>query len=191
MVAGIDWAIDDHQSGQPAVMNVSMYTDSPSVSFDAAIAAAVSDGITVCVLAGNGTANNSVATDACSISPARVTSAITVSATGMNDTRWSGANFGGCVDLFAPGMQIESTWYSSNTAVALDTGTSMATAFATGAAALYVQDHPTASPATVASALIASASLNKVGDAGVGTPNRLLFTAEIEAPLRHRAAKPR
>ena len=170
-------------------MNVSIYTDSPSVSFDAAIAAAVSDGITVCVLAGNGTANNGVATDACSISPARVTSAITVSATSMNDKRLSIANFGSCVDLFAPGAQIESTWFSGNTAVALDTGTSMATAFATGAAALYVQDHPTASPATVASALIASASLNKVADLGVGTPNRLLFTAEIEAPLRHRAAK--
>jgi subtilisin family serine protease len=191
MVAGIDWAIDDHQSGQPAVMNVSIYTDSPSVSFDAAIAAAVSDGITVCVLAGNGTANNSVATDACSISPARVTSAITVSASSINDTRWPGANFGSCVDLFAPGVQIESTWFSGNTAVAFDTGTSMATAFATGAAALYVQNHPNASPATVAAALIASASLNKVGDAGAGTPNRLLFTAEIEAPLRHRAAKPR
>jgi subtilisin family serine protease len=191
MVAGIDWAIGDHQSGQPAVMNVSMYTDSPSVSFDAAIAAAVSDGITVCVLAGNGTANNSVATDACSISPARVTSAITVSATDMNDMRWSGANFGNCVDLFAPGAQIESTWYSSTTAVAFDTGTSMATAFATGAAALYVQNHTNASPATVAAALIASASLNKVGDAGAGTPNRLLFTEDIEAPLRHRAAKSR
>lgn len=191
MVLGIDWAIDDHQSGQPAVMNVSMYTDSPSVSFDTAIAAAVSDGITVCVLAGNGTANNGVATDACSISPARVTSAITVSATGMNDTRWSGGNFGSCVDLFAPGVQIESTWYTSNAAVALDTGTSMATPFATGAAALYVQNHPNASPAEVAAALIASASLNKVGEAGAGTPNRLLFTEEIEAPLRHRATKPR
>jgi subtilisin family serine protease len=191
MVAGIDWAIEDHQSGQPAVMNLSVYTDSPSVSYDAAIAAAVSDGITVCVLAGNGTANNSVATDACSISPARVSTAITVSAIGMNDARFSGANFGGCVDLFAPGVQIESTWFSSNTAVALDTGTSMATAFATGAAALYVQNHPNASPVTVAAALIASASLNKVSDAGAGTPNRLVFTGEIEAPLRHRAAKPR
>jgi subtilisin family serine protease len=191
MVAGIDWAIDDHQNGHPAVMNVSIYTDSPSVSFDAAIAAAVSDGITVCVLAGNGTANNSVAADACSISPARVASAITVSATGMSDARWTGANFGSCVDLFAPGAQIESTWYSSNTAVAFDTGTSMATAFATGAAALYLQNHPNASPATVAEALIASASLNKIGDAGAGTPNRLVYVGDIEAPLRHRAAKPR
>ncbi|MEA2345506.1 MAG: hypothetical protein QOF63_3675, partial [Thermoanaerobaculia bacterium] len=30
MVKGIEWAIDDHQSGQPAVMNISIYTDSPS-----------------------------------------------------------------------------------------------------------------------------------------------------------------
>lgn len=191
MVAGIDWAIDDRKSGQPAVMNLSVYTDSPSVSYDAAIAAAVSDGITVCVLAGNGTANNSSATDACSISPARVASAITVSASGMNDGRWPGANFGNCVDLFAPGAQIESTWFSGNNDIAFDTGTSMATAFATGAAALYVQNHPNASPASVAAALIASASLNKVSDAGVGTPNRLLFTGEVEPVPRRRAAKPR
>jgi len=56
----IDWAIADHASGQPAVMNVSIYIDEPSPSFDAAVNAAIADGITVCVLAGNGTANNGV-----------------------------------------------------------------------------------------------------------------------------------
>jgi len=192
MVDGIDWAISDHQSGQPAVMNISIYTDSPSPSFDAAIRAAIADGITVCVLAGNGTANNSVATDACTISPARVTNAITVSATNMFDSKASFANYGACVDLFAPGDLIESDWYSTNTAVALDSGTSMATPHVSGAAALYLQTHPTASPATVAAALIEAASLNKVQNAGAGSENRLLFTnpANPPEPLpRRRAVK--
>ena len=189
MVKGIDWAINDHQSGQPAVMNISIYTDTPSTSFDAAINAAIADGITVCVIAGNGTANNSVPTDACTISPARVTNAITVSATNMLDSKASFANFGACVDLFAPGVQIESDWYSSDTATAIDSGTSMSTPHVSGAAALYLQTHPTATPATVESALIAAASLNKVQNAGSSSPNRLLFTIELEPQPRRRAVK--
>jgi len=189
MVAGIDWVIGDHQNGQAAVMNISIYTDNPSASFDAAINAAIADGITVCVLAGNGTANNGVATDACTISPARVTNAITVSATTIADAKAQFANYGSCVDLFAPGVQIESDWYSSDTAVAIDSGTSMATPHVTGAAALYLQDHPSASPAVVALALISSASVNKVSNAGPGSLNRLLFTGDIALPLRHRAVR--
>ncbi|HEV7574379.1 MAG TPA: S8 family serine peptidase [Thermoanaerobaculia bacterium] len=189
MVKGIDWAINDHQSGQPAVMNISIYTDSPSISFDAAINAAIADGITVCVIAGNGTANNGTATDACTISPARVSNAITVSATNILDSKSSFANFGPCVDLFAPGEQIESDWYVSDTATAIDSGTSMAAPHVSGAAALYLENHPTAAPATVAFALIAAASLNKV-QKGSTSPNRLLFTADIEPPpLRRRAVK--
>lgn len=189
MVAGIDWAIGDHQIGQAAVMNLSIYTDAPSTSLDAAINLAIAGGITVCVLAGNGTANDFVATDACSISPARVTNAITVSATNILDGRASFANFGNCVDLFAPGEQIESAWYTSDTATALDSGTSMATPHVTGAAALYLQNHPNATPATVAFELIANASLDKVGNAGTGSPNRLLFTGGNQIPLRRPAAR--
>jgi subtilisin family serine protease len=189
MVAGINWAMSDHQNGQPAVMNISIYTDSPSTSLDAAINAAIADDITVCVLAGNGTANNGVATDACTISPARVTNAITVSATTITDGKPSFANYGSCVDLFAPGVQIESDWFSSDTAVAIDNGTSMATPHVTGVASLYLQVYPSASPAAVALALIASASVNKVSNSGPGSANRLLYTGDIALPLRHRAVR--
>ncbi len=61
--------------------------------------------------------------------------------------------------------------------------------FVTGAAALYLQDHPSASPAVVALALISSASVNKVSNAGPGSPNRLLFTGDIALPLRRRAVR--
>jgi len=190
MVKGIEWAINDHQSGQPAVMNISIYTDSPSLSFDAAINAAIASGITVCVIAGNGTANNGVATDACNISPARVSSAITVSATNIADSRANFANFGPCVDLFAPGVQIESAWYESDTAVAIDSGTSMAVPHVTGAAALFLETYPNAGPATVVSALLSAASIGRVQNGGASTPNRLLFAIDVVPNPRRRSARP-
>ncbi|MGH9424534.1 MAG: S8 family serine peptidase [Thermoanaerobaculia bacterium] len=189
MVAGIDWAIGDHQNGQAAVMNLSIYTDSPSTSFEGAINRAIAAGITVCVIAGNGTANNSLATDACTTTPARVVNAITVSATTILDNRASFANFGSCVDLFAPGSQIESAWFTSDTALAVDSGTSMATPHVTGAAALYLESHPNAAPVTVAFELIANASMNKIGNAGTESPNRLLFMNGADVPLRRPAAR--
>jgi subtilisin family serine protease len=55
-------------------------------------------------------------------------------------------------------------------------GTSMATPHVAGAAALYLQKYPTATPATVASALVAGATSGKVTNPGSGSPNKLLYT---------------
>ena len=59
--------------------------------------------------------------------------AITVGATGIvqnvaeqYDERASFSNYGECVDIFAPGVDILSTWYGSTTATNTISGTSMA-----------------------------------------------------------------
>ena len=58
-------------------------------------------GVIYTVSAGNAGAN------ACNYSPARLQVAITVGAIDpRNDTRAAFSNFGACVDLFAPGVQI-------------------------------------------------------------------------------------
>ncbi len=52
----------------------------------------------------------------------------------------------------------------------------MASPHVAGAAALYLQANPTASPANVATALTGAATTGVVTNPGSGSPNRLLFT---------------
>ncbi|HEY6212182.1 MAG TPA: S8 family peptidase, partial [Vicinamibacterales bacterium] len=177
VIAGVNWVATDHAAGQPAVANMSL-GGGISQALDDAVNAAIADGVTFGVAAGNGDALGN-AVNACNGSPSRVANAITVSATSSNDTKASFANYGTCVDIFAPGVSITSSWYSSNTATNTISGTSMATPHVVGAAALYLSTNTSASPATVASALINNSTLNHVISPGTGSPNRLLYTGFI------------
>jgi subtilisin family serine protease len=173
VIAGVDWVANNHI--KPAVANMSL-GGGASTALDASVSNAIAAGVTFVVAAGNGNTGGK-AQPACNYSPSRVPAAITVSATGSNDAKASYANYGTCVDIFAPGNSILSSWYTSDTAGATLSGTSMASPHVAGVAALYLQSNTTASPATVSSALTGGATLNKVTSAGTGSPNRLLFTA--------------
>jgi subtilisin family serine protease len=113
--------------------------------------------------------------DACNSSPARVAAALTVGATDATDAPASFSNYGDCVDLFAPGVEITSDWASSDTAANVLSGTSMATPHVAGVAALYLQTHPTASPATVGSAVLAQATKDEVATTATAN-NDLLYS---------------
>jgi subtilisin family serine protease len=173
VIAGVDYVAGT--TARPAVANMSL-GGGASTALDAAVDRAVNAGITFVVAAGNGNIGGR-AQDACGYSPARVPNAITVSATGNTDAKASYANYGTCVDIFAPGNSITSAWYTGDTAGNTISGTSMASPHVAGVAAQYLAGNPGASPATVASALNAGSTLNKVTSAGKGSPNRLLFTA--------------
>ena len=94
-----------------------------------------------------------------------------------DDSRSSFSNTGSCLDLFAPGGSITSAWWDSDTAIKTISGTSMAAPHVAGAAALFLGNNPRATPAQVASALVANSTPGKVVNAGTGSPNRLLATA--------------
>ncbi|MPZ70641.1 MAG: S8 family serine peptidase [Actinobacteria bacterium] len=169
VIAGINWVTSDHAAGQPAVANMSLGGGASS-AIDTAVSNSIADGVTYAVAAGNDNAN------ACNGSPSRVASAITVGSTTSTDARSSFSNYGTCLDIFAPGSSITSSWYTSNTATNTISGTSMATPHVTGVAALALQASPGASPATVTNTIVSTATTNVVGSPGSGSPNRLLYS---------------
>jgi subtilisin family serine protease len=179
VIAGIDW-VTSH-AAKPAVANMSL-GGGAEIGMDIALNRSIESGVTYAVAAGNGDEYGNPL-DACGFSPARTLSAITVGATGnyenanpVSDARASFSNYGACVDLFAPGVGIKSTYIGSTTATATMSGTSMATPHVTGAAALYLAMYPTANPMTVRNAIYAMATKGVVGNPLSGSPNALLYT---------------
>ena len=174
VIAGIDWVTANHAAGAPAVANMSL-GGGVSAAVDAAVQRSITDGVTYAVAAGNGNAQG-VPQDACAGSPSRVAAALTVGATDRNDAPASFSNYGTCVDLFAPGVGITSDWYTGTTATNTISGTSMATPHVAGVAALYLQGNPSASPATVSSAVLAATTKDRVNTTRTAN-NDLLFSA--------------
>jgi subtilisin family serine protease len=167
VISGVDWVRQNFIA--PAVANMSL-GGGVSSALDTAVNNLSNAGVTIAVAAGNSNAN------ACNSSPARAANAITTGATTTTDARASFSNFGTCVDIFAPGSGILSAWFSSNTATATLSGTSMASPHVAGVAALYKQAVPSASATTVRNAIVNNATTNKVTNAGTGSPNRLLYS---------------
>jgi len=145
VISGINYVAAT--TARPAVANMSL-GGPQNKAVDDAVKGAVAKGVFFGVAAGNDGG------DACGHSPAAAgtTSGVdTVAATDSSDTEASWSNYGNCVDIWAPGVSIYSTYKSGSYATL--SGTSMATPHVVGGAALYLSSHTTASPGAVETAL--------------------------------------
>lgn len=165
VIAGINW-INENASG-PSIVNMSL-SGGGSYAMDAAVRNSIESGVTYVFASGNSNA------DACNYSPSRVGEGITVAASTSADSRASYSNYGSCVDTFAPGSSIRSAWIGSNTMERTISGSSMAAPHVTGAAAIYLQDNPNASPGEV-EAYILSETTKSVVTGSNSVNNHLLY----------------
>ena len=165
VISGVNWVTNN--AVRPAVANMSL-GGAASQSLDDAVKASIASGITYVVAAGN------YAEDACNDSPARVPGAITVGATDRYDYAPSWSNYGSCIDLFAPGVDVESAYNTGDTATAYLSGTSMASPHVAGVVALL--GAPTNSPS-----LIGGCSTKDIVRNTASERNDLLYTCAAAA----------
>src|ERR1700733_2349654 len=195
VIAGIDWVVQ--HASRPAVANMSLIASGEDPALDEAVTNLVANGITAVVGAGNGWNNSSSGpgADACVFSPAHLAAVITVGAStldnpgllGKVDLRAPFSNWGPCVDMLAPGVDIVTDGIDGTTSTQVFAGTSAATPFVSGAAALFLELHPDASPVDVLNALESTNTWGAISNdpaagpyGGMGVPywlpNNLLYS---------------
>lgn len=152
VVKGVEWAATDSaetlklakkgkkKGYKGSVANMSL-GGGKSPTLDLAVNAAVDVGIHFAVAAGNDNA------DACNYSPASAAKAVTVGASTLGDERAYFSNYGKCTDIFAPGLNIQSTWIGSKYATNTISGTSMASPHICGLLAYFLSLQPSSDSA--------------------------------------------
>jgi subtilisin family serine protease len=163
VIAGIDWVRLNHK--KPAVANMSLGGGASS-AVNTAVTNLSNAGVFVAVAAGNDNGN------ACNYSPASAPAVTTVGATTNTTARASYSNYGSCVDIYAPGTNITSTWTSGSTNTI--SGTSMASPHVAGVAALYKATYGDASQSTIDAWMKSNATSGAVSGNPSGTSNLLL-----------------
>ncbi|KAI5791859.1 autophagic serine protease Alp2 [Geopyxis carbonaria] len=184
VVKGVEWAAEAHikkaqeksSNFKGSAANMSL-GGGKSPTLDMAVNAAVEAGLNFAVAAGNDNA------DACNYSPAAAEKAVTVGASTLGDERAYFSNYGKCTDLFAPGLNIESTWIGSKYAINTISGTSMASPHVAGLLAYFLSLQPKSNsgfftelkPAQLKKNMINIASEGVLSDIPAKTPNLLIY----------------
>jgi subtilisin family serine protease len=198
VIGAIDKAIEDNPAGKRAVINMSLGSTSPSgqdSAMDSAVSRARADGIIVVVAAGNSAdtiwpsgppdyGDNQIHGNACEYSPANSPGTITVGAVDRFGSEASFSNYGTCVDIFAPGVEIKSLNKSDVNGFTYLSGTSMASPHVAGAVALYIAEHPTATVPNIVDNVLAMSRTDAITMWPSGTVNNLATPAHTGSPNR-------
>lgn len=195
VVKGVDYAATQHQEQMSAAKkgkkkgfkgsaaNMSLGGGKSDI-LDQAVNAAVDAGIHFAVAAGNDNA------DSCRYSPAAAKNAVTVGASTLADERAYFSNYGPCNDIFAPGLNIQSTWIGSKYAVNTISGTSMASPHIAGLLAYMLSLQPSndsayavadISPKKLKSHIISIATEGALTDVPSNTANILAWNGGGES----------
>lgn len=164
----VDWVTVKGQ--RPAVASASLGARGRIRSVQLVIDNALLQGVVVVVAAGN--RGRSASPDACDYSPAFVRAAITVGSSTQSDARSDFSNYGSCVDIFAPGSNINSVSHLGERGSAVSSGTSLACSHVSGAVAVLMQQGTNASD--VERVLMRMSTRDRLFDVR-GSPNKLLF----------------
>jgi serine protease len=165
--SALDWLATSGE--RPAVASMSLGGSGTQNAMKEAVDTAVAAGVTVVVAGGN---DNS---DACGFSPAFVPKAITVGSTTSTDARSYFSNYGSCTDIWAPGSDITSAAFDSDTGSKTMSGTSMACPHVSGGSALLLESSPELLSADIISTLLDNAISNAITDLKPGDVNKLLY----------------
>jgi subtilisin family serine protease len=172
----VNWVSGNHQ--KPAVANISSNFNNSLVSYlsgilRSAVNGLANSGVFVTASAGNDNA------DACTQPPADALGAFTVGATDSTDTRSAFSNWGTCVEIYAPGSNIDMP--QAGGGYMQNSGTSFAAPLVAGVAALYKATYGDAPSTTIGTWLTDNATPGVVnGNNTPGpTPNLLLNTGGL------------
>jgi subtilisin family serine protease len=156
IVKSVDWILKDYD-GTPSIVNMSL-GGPKDVDVNNAVQKLISAGIIVTVAAGNSNV------DACTFSPASANGVISVGATDSSDKKASFSNWGDCVDIFAPGVGINSANSLNYLTSSKKSGTSQAAPFVAGAIATYISNGKVQKSADAESYLLSASELGVVLD---------------------------
>ncbi|XP_022082008.1 uncharacterized protein LOC110974574 [Acanthaster planci] len=169
-VAGMQWVANNR--AKPCVVLLTASINNGGKTIDAAAEALVDAG---CVVVAKSAPLRDSHSEkrACSFSPGRSRRVITVSGTYRNNRKADWAGDGICVDIFAPGSTLMTTFPTNDGYYELANGPNFSAAFVAGVAAIHLGNKVDA--ANVKTRILNDATPCVVGNDLKGAPNRMLY----------------